>query len=626
MEAISNVVHKSFEELRSLSNPAEFIDYLFPLICLSAIEERGGDVFNIPEGALWTEVIRNGQNLGERLNTTFRELEEVNSSLKNVFSNVSFTQIEDSVLHNLTLHINQITKDDLGVLADEVLLQYAKNAGMKSADHLTPYTLTDLMIEILDIRDGSSVYDPTVGTAQSLIRSTKVAKELSLYGQEKNNRAWALAKMNAMIHNKLEADIRLGDTLRNPLFIDEKENLKTFDYILMDPPYGLTNWGYEEAKEDIYGRFFHGIPPKSRGDLAFILQALTSLNENGKAAILISNGALFRGGTEGKIRQEIIDLDVVEGVIGLPTGLLYSSGIAVSILILNKQKAAGRKGKILFIDAQEEYEQFRRQKKLNHNHCQKVVETFHQGNEIDKFSKFIPNEKISDSSLAVNSYFDEEEIDVSIGKVYVNKKKYEKNNTIPLKNIATLFRGMNTPSTKKMKDETPTHRLVELSHVHDGKVDFESLTTISTQSIRNVENYELLEGDVILSSRGTAIKIAVIPELEQPTLLSNHFICIRPNRNVNSHFLKAFLESPLGMFYLVNSQKGSTVTILTNKDIEDIPVPDVPKDEQENIATGFIQSDKEYEERLKEAQTKHAKAYEALYEKMGLTDAYQLID
>src|SRR5699024_9959320 len=533
METISNVVHKSFEELRSLSSSAEFIDYLFPLICLSAIEERGGDVFNIPEGALWTEVIRNGQNLGERLNTTFRELEEVNSSLKNVFSNVSFTKIEDSVLHNLTLHINQISKDDLGVLADEILLQYAKNAGMKSADHFTPYTLTDLMIEVLDIRDGSSVYDPTAGMAQSLIRATTVAENLSLYGQEKNNRSWALAKMNTIIHNNLEVDIRLGDTLRNPLFINEKEGLKTFDYILMDPPYGLTNWGYDEAKEDIYGRFFYGIPPKSRGDLAFILQALTSLNGNGKAAILISNGALFRGGTEGKIRQEIIDLDIVEGVIGLPTGLLYSSGIAVSILILNKQKAAGRKGKILFIDAQEEYEQFRRTRHLNENHYRKIIDTFHQGNEIDKFSKFITNREIVDATLSVNRYFDEEEIDVSIGKVHIKKKEYEKNKTVPLKNIATLFRGMNPPPSMDINEDSLTHRLVELSHVHDGKVDFESLTTISTQSIRNVENYELQEGDVILSSRGIAIKIAVISELEHPTLLSNHFICIRPNQNVN---------------------------------------------------------------------------------------------
>lgn len=625
METKTNEIYKVFDDLRASVSNDESINYLFSLMCLSAIESRQYS-YNVPKESRWTEMIQSGQNLGERIDRALSKLEAANSSLKGVFSHGLFTKIEDHVLHNLSLQINQVPKDDLGDLVDAVLLQYAKNGGMKSGDHFTPYGLSDLMIDILNIKDGSSVYDPTAGMAQTLIRTALVAENLTLYGQEKNNRAWALAKMNTIIHNKLEIDIRMGDTLRNPLFINENEALKTFDYILMDPPYGLTNWGYDEAKEDIYGRFFHGIPPKSRGDLAFILQALASLNENGKAAILIPNGALFRRGAEGKIRQEIIDLDIVEGVIGLPTGLLYSSGIAVSILILNKQKVADRKGEILFIDAQEEYEQYRRQRQLNTIHYKKIVETFQQGNEIDKFSKFISNEKISDSSLAVNSYFDEEEIEVSIGKVYINKKRYEENKTIPLKNVATLFRGMNTPSAKKMKEDIPTHRLIELSHVDNGKINFDTLTPVSSKSMRNVDNYELQEGDVILSSRGTAIKVAVIPELEQPTLLSNHFICVRPNRNMNSHFLKTFLESPLGMFYLVNSQKGSTVSILTNKDIEDIPVPDIPVGEQENIATGIIQSDKEYEERLKEAQARQLQAYEKLYEKMGLNDAYQLID
>jgi len=619
-------INKLFDTLRSsVSSINEYIDYLFPLMSLSAIDAKQ-DFYSLSNESSWSEIIRSGQNLGERIDVALINLQNTNHSLNNVFSNVSFTEISDPVLHHLTLHINQIPKDKLGELADEILLQYAKTEGMKGGDHFTPYTLTDLMIQVLNIKDGSSVYDPTAGTAQSLVRSANVAENLSLYGQEKNKKAWAIAKMNAIIHDNLEVDIRLGDTLRNPLFIDNKKGLKTFDYILMDPPYGLTNWGYAEAKEDIYGRFFHGIPPKSRGDIAFILQTLASLNENGKAAILIPNGALFRGGAEGRIRQGLIDLDIIEGVIGLPSGLLHSTGIAVSILVLNKQKEPKRKGKILFIDAQEEYEQYRRERHLTKPYRQKIVETFHQGTEMDKFSKFIINEKINDSSLAINSYFDEEEIDVSIGKVNIKKEEYEKGKTIPLKNVAALFRGMNTPSTKKMTEDIPTHRLIELSHVNDGKVDFKSLTPISTQAIRNADNYELKKGDVILSSRGTAIKIAVIPELEQPTLLSNHFICIRPNRNMNPHFLKAFLESPLGMFYLVNSQKGSTVTILTNKDIEDIPVPYVSDDEQEKIANSFIQSDKEYEDRLIEAQAKQIQSYEKLYEKMGLNNAYQLVD
>lgn len=604
-------------------SPENYTAYLFPLITLYAMEEIDNDFYSIPEHARWSNTIRNGKEIGERLDKAIAHTEESNNFLKSVLSIVSYESFEDAHLHNLTLHINQIPKEKLGDIADQIIFQSSEYAGKNGENYLTSYTVTELMISLLKIKDGSSVNDPTCGVGTSFTHSNKVADNLSFYGQESNQETWAIAKMNAFLHD-LKAEIRLGDTLRNPLFLDNN-GLKTFDYILMDPPYGLMNWGYEEAKKDIYGRFFYGIPPKSRGDMAFVLHVLASLNEKGKAAILLPNGALFRGGSEAKIRQKIIDADLIEGVIGLPAGVLLAGSIAVSIVLFNKQKSEERKGKILFINAEEEFEQRRRQKYLTEQHREKITETFLQGKEKDGFSKWIANEQIIDSSLDVNSYFHEEEIDVSIGKVHVNKEEYEINETVPLKQIATLFRGMNPPSQKKQEGEL-THRLVELSHVHEGKLDLESLTRVSGESVRNVERYELREGDVILSSRGTAIKIAVIPKLKEPTLLSNHFICIRPNEGINPFFIKAFLESPLGMFYLVNSQKGSAVTILTNKDIENIPFPDLSLEEQNSIANGILQSDKVYEEKLKAARAKHTEDYERLYEKMGLAGSYKKLD
>ena len=624
MEKTFNFLENMFKIIKTNVTTNTCAEYMFPLLSLVAVEQNQ-NLYTIPEHALWSNLIKTGNRLSRRTNQALEEIAAENENLKEVLTVVSYAAYDDVALHNLLLQIDEIPVPEFGRLADEIILEDAMNAG-RSGGNLTPYIITDLKIRLLDIRDDSSVHDATAGFAQSLIRATQFANDLALNGQEIDKKTWALAKMNALLHGNVPIDLRLGDTIRNPAFIDEENGLQTFDYIIMDPPYGLENWGYETAKVDIYGRFFYGIPPKSRGDMGFVLHLLASLNERGKAAVLIPNGVLFRGGSEEKIREELIRLDLIESVIALPVNLLYSATIPVSLLLLNKQKPASRKEKILFIDAQEEYEQERRQRRLTEKSANKINKIFHQGLELEKFSKWIQNEEISTASLDVNHYFDEEEIEVSIGKVQINRDTYEQSKTIALKSVATLFRGMNPRPSKYAEGQCPTHRLIELSHVHGGKIEFESLELIEAQSIRNVSNYELQAGDIIVSSRGTTIKIAVVPKLQEPTIISNHFICIRPEKGLNTHFLKVFLESPLGMFYLVNSQKGTAVTILTNKDIENIPVPDLPRETQDKIAAGFIESNRKYEKHLKEIQTQHRNEYEILYSDMGLAGAYQRIN
>lgn len=624
MEVKEKLLWEVLDTLRGEIAPAGQRKYVLSLMTLKVIEEKQ-DQFNLSPECMWSEIISSGKDLGTRLDMSFEKLEKDNSGLQNVFRHIEFTQISDATLHKLALQINQLSlNENSGEIADNILSLLAEHEGRKGGEYITPQSISSLIIQLLDVQDGSTVFDPAAGTGQFLNHASSVAEGVSLYGQEMDEQTWAIGKMNAILHGNEEMELRMGDTIRKPQFM-HRNGLQTFDYVLMDPPYGLRNWGYEEAQDDIYGRFFYGIPPKSKGDMAFVLHALTSLNEKGKAAIVVPHGVLFRGATEGKIRQKLIEQNEVEAVIGLPSGLLYSSSIPVAILILNKSKE--RDKGIFFIQAEEQFQQFRTEKELGESNIKKIVDTFKAGKEIERFSKWVRLDEIKDYSLNLQHYFEEDQIESAIGTVQVNKKEFEQNKTIQLREAGSLFRGMNPPTANQLESEQPTHSMIELSHVQEGQILIDKLTPISIDDHRHAERYGLKAGDIILSSRGSAIKIAIIPETDgQPLLLSNHFIGIRPKQDIHPEFLKAFLESPVGMFYLLNNQKGSTVSVLTAKDIQYIPIPNLPYEKQTAIGEGFIESNTAHKRRIQEANEKHQEAYEDLYHEMGLGNVYTKLD
>lgn len=618
------MIWDAIDVLRNETSIENYKSIVLPMMCLAYLEDKQ-DIITVPKKAQWSELIRNGKDMGEKLNQALTALVETNDRLQHVFDSISFNKIQDSTLYQLALRINQLPlKDNSGLLAEEVLYQSAKHEGKKGCEYITSSFIPDLLVQLLDIQSHSSVLDFTAGTGQFLNRAAGYSEHLNLCGQEKSSEIWSLAKMNAILHGNFNMDIRLGDSLRGPQFIEEN-HLQTFDYVLSDPPYGLSNWGADEAKNDIYGRFFYGVPPKSRGDMAFVLHALASLNETGKAALVLPHGSLFRGGTEAKIRQKLIEQDFVESVIGLPVGMLYSTSIPVSILMLNRSKRPERQNNILFINAEEQYEKFRTEKVLNDKHISRIIETFKSGEEQNKYSKWVSTDELDDYSFLIHDYFEDDLVDSPIGKVQVDKQVYNQTETIDLKHIASLFRGINTPPAEKLKSEKPTHHMIELSNVKDGHIDLDTVTPVSMEDQKNVERYELQAGDIILSSRGTALKLAIVPETDKTLLLSQHFIGIRPKQGINSTFLKTFLEGPLGQFYLTNNQKGTMVTILTAKDIQDIPVPDVNEEIQKQIAHDVTTADLHYQEELKQIEETYKNVYQSVYQQMNLTSSYKLL-
>jgi type I restriction enzyme M protein len=596
--------------------------YMMVFLTLKKIEHNSR--YEIPQEFKWSNLTSHGVAIGERIEEAVIKIEDLNPELKNVFTQVHYNKIDDKVLFELVNEINRLNvPDDHNELSSTLLYYMTSAEGRSTGEYITPNSVSELLVCLLNITEGS-VYDGTAGVNQLLIEAAKSNGNVRLFGQELNARIWALGKMNLILSGYDQiAEIEKGDTIRNPLF-KEGNRLQTFDYVLMNPPFSLSNWGFEAAKEDLSGRFNYGIPSKSNGDLAFVLHALASLNSEGKAAIVVTQGALSRGGADQKIRQGLLNDELIEAVIGLPSKLFYSTGISASVLILNKNKDPKRKGKVLFINAEDEYQELNRsQYMLPSESITKIVETYRQGNEVKGYSRLVSIEEIQDAVLSINQYFVADEINTSIGPVKVDLNSYiiSTLSKLPLKELGEFFRGYSI-STKSAPNN-PTHKIIQLKNVQDGQLIIDDMDSIELSDPKKVNSYEVREGDVLISCRGFVIKVAVVPKVNEKMVLSHNFIGLRPRAGVNPYFIKAFLESPIGQFYLSSKQKGTAVQIINMKDLQDILIPNLELDQQDEIAKQFVQSDNNLQRTIQEAKERHRNEYMKLYDDMGISGSFK---
>ncbi len=240
----------------------------------------------------------------------------------------------------------------LGRAYEYLIERFADDAGKKGGEFYTPNKVVELIVEILAPKEGMRICDPTAGSAGMLIecahhveRNGGNPKNLALFGQEKNLGTWALSKMNLLLHNLPGARIEKGDTIREPRLLEGGE-LMLFDRVVANPPFSLDDWGREVAESDGFGRFRFGVPPKTKGDLAFVQHMIATTNKSGMVGVVMPHGVLFRGAGEGEIRKGMLQDDLVEAVIGLPPNLFYGTGIPAAVLVLNRAKKADRRGKV----------------------------------------------------------------------------------------------------------------------------------------------------------------------------------------------------------------------------------------------------------------------------------------
>ena len=495
---INNIVWKACDTFRGVIDPAQYKDYILTMLFIKYVSDMHrekleqylhkykGDQeraeramkherFVMPASSSFYYLYehRNDNNIGEQINIALADLEDANREKlggedgSGIFRNIDFNSSNLGDVKDKNVRLRNLLRDfsdeklDLtsehlagnDVIGDAyefLIANFASNAGKKAGEFYTPSQVSTLIAKLTKSKPGARICDPTCGSASLLIKAGKEvgSGNFSLYGQEANGSTWALAVMNMFLHGFDNAVIRWGDTIRNPK-LKEKDALMKFDTVVANPPFSLDKWGKTEDEDDKdravisydpeadpYNRFWRGIPPKSKGDWAFISHMIeTAYEGSGKVGVVVPHGVLFRGAAEGRIRKATIEENLLEAVIGLPSNLFYGTGIPAAIIIFNKGK--GKNRNVLFIDASQRFEAGKNQNKLRDQDIDTIVETYRKFNAgklspgvvEEKYSFVATPEEIEENEFNLNipRYVDtfEEEAEVDIAAVQKEIDKLE---------------------------------------------------------------------------------------------------------------------------------------------------------------------------------------------------------
>ena len=415
---INNIVWKACDSLRPVMGSGQYKDYILTLLFVKYLSDVWKDKliqyrkkypnnedmvkrqlqrerFILPEESNFDFLFnqRNEGNIGEIIDIGLTALEDANrAKLSMVFRSISFnsetvfgqTKQRNAILKNLLVDFARLDlqpshlegNDIIGDSYEFLISLFAGEAGKKAGEFYTPSEVSTLLAKLVDPQPSNRICDPTCGSGSLLI---KVANEIggknyALYGQENNGSTWALCRMNMFLHEQDSANIEWGDTINNPKLL-EKDQLMKFNIVVANPPFSLDKWGADTAVSDQFNRFHRGIPPKSKGDYAFISHMIeTTYEDVGKVGVIVPHGVLFRSSSEGQIRKKLIDENLLEAVIGLPANLFFGTDIPAAILIFNKGKNKNKD--VLFIDSSKKFESGKNQNKLIEKDIQHIVSTF----------------------------------------------------------------------------------------------------------------------------------------------------------------------------------------------------------------------------------------------------------
>jgi type I restriction enzyme M protein len=467
---INSIVWKACDSFRGAVDPSEYKNYILTMLFLKYLtdlwldkrEEYSrkykGDAtrvkramererFILPEncGFDYLYANREAANIGELINTALERIEDANKSkLENVFRNIDFnseaalgqTKDRNRRLKNLLedfrgsderpldlrpSHLSN--RDVIGDCYEYLIERFAAGAGKKAGEFYTPKEVSILLAKLVEPKPGDKICDPACGSGSLLIRTAKEiveadgspSRNFSLFGQESNGSTWALSRMNMFLHEMDSARIEWCDTITNPRLVEDDQLMK-FNVVVANPPFSLDKWGSETADTDQYKRFWRGIPPKSKGDFAFITHMIeTAIAGEGRVGVVVPHGVLFRSGSEGLIRQKLVDENLLDVVVGLPAGLFFGTGIPAAILVFRKDK---KKRNVMFIDASREFVDAKTRSYLGEDHIAKIVKTYKKRKNVDKYAYVADFAEIEENDFNLNipryvdTFEEEEEIDV----------------------------------------------------------------------------------------------------------------------------------------------------------------------------------------------------------------------
>jgi type I restriction enzyme M protein len=448
ISALEGHLWESANILRGTVDAADFKTYVFPLLFFKrisdvhdeeyqvALAEADGDEeyarfpqnyrFQIPKHCHWRDVRAVVSNVGQALQTAMRGIEKANpETLYGIFGDALWTnkdRLADALLRDLMEHFSRIDlgnetaqADILGQSYEYLIKKFADATNKKAGEFYTPRSIVRLMVNILNPKEGESIYDPACGTGGMLLEAIHHVHENhgddrtlwgKLFGQEKNLTTSAIARMNLFLHGAADFQIVRGDTLRNPAFFTG-DSLATFDCVIANPPFSLEKWGEEVWTSDPYGRNFAGMPPGKSGDYAWVQHMIKSMApKTGRMAVVLPHGALFRMGAEGAIRKKILGMDLLEAVIGLGPNLFYGTGLAACILVFRQRKTKDRKNKVLILDASREFKTGRAQNELLPEHIEHIHGWYRNFKDVEGVAHVVTLDEIAanDHNLNIPRY------------------------------------------------------------------------------------------------------------------------------------------------------------------------------------------------------------------------------
>lgn len=426
---------KTCDELRGGMDASQYKDYILTLLFVKYVSDKANadadSLIDVPAGGSFDDMLaaKGDKEIGDRFNKIIAKLAEANG-LRNVIDQADFNDEEKlgkgkemqdrlsklvTIFSDLDFRRSRAEGDDLLGDAYEYLMRhFATESGKSKGQFYTPAEVSRILAKVVGITSQTSqdqtVYDPACGSGSLLLKAADEApRGMTIYGQEKDNATWALARMNMILHGNEIAEIAKGDTITSPQFVSGAQ-LKTFDYVVMNPPFSVKSWS--NGLEQEYGRFEYGRPPEKNGDYAFLLHALKSLKSTGKAAIILPHGVLFRGNAEATIRTRLLKHGFIKGIIGLPANLFYGTSIPACIVVLDKENAVARSG-VFMIDASKGFMKDGNKNRLRSQDLHMIVDTFNKQIEIDRYSRMVPMSEIADKrndyNLNIPRYIDSSE-------------------------------------------------------------------------------------------------------------------------------------------------------------------------------------------------------------------------
>jgi len=428
--------------LKGPVDASDFKVYIFPLLFFKrisdvydeeyaqALDESSGDKdyaslpefhrFTLPAGSHWNDVRETTVNVGAAIEKAFRGIEQSNQDkLYGIFGDAQWAnknKLSDSLLNDLIEHFSQHTlsnsnvdPDLLGQSYEYLIKHFADLTNKKAGEFYTPRSVVHLMGLINDAKEGETIYDPACGTGGMLLESMNHVKSkgkdyrtLKLYGQEKNLTSSSIARMNMFLHGFEDFQVARGDTLRNPAYFYGDE-LQTFDCVIANPPFSLKEWGAGAWVNDPYGRNIAGVPPKGNGDMAWVQHMIKSMKPViGRMAVVLPHGALFRKAAEGKIRKALLEMDLLEAVIGLGPNVFYGTQLAPCIMVFKQQKSENKKEKVLFIDASDQIRVGRAQNFLEEEHVNQIFDWYQNYEDVENYVKVATMEEIVENDYNLN--------------------------------------------------------------------------------------------------------------------------------------------------------------------------------------------------------------------------------